>query len=80
MTTHEAKGRPTRSSSRQQTVPDQAVQSGSKELDRQSTGKKPEHEAARRYEDRPSNDGKHGDGEEESAAGPITTGQQAKSR
>lgn len=79
MTTNEAKGRPTQGSSRQQTVPNQAVQSGSKELDRQSTGKKPEQEAARRYEDRPSNDGKHGDGNEKSAAGPITTGQPSKS-
>ena len=79
MTTNEAKGRPTQSSSRQQTVPDQAVQSGSKELDRQSTSKKPEHEAARAYKDRPTNDGKHGDGSDEPAAGPITTGQPTKS-
>jgi hypothetical protein len=80
MTTHEAKGRPTQGGSRQQTEPDQGVQSGSKELDRQPAGGNPEREAARKYEDRPTNDGKHGDGSEESAAGPIATGKPNESR
>lgn len=80
MTTHEAKGRPTEHGSRQQTAHDQGVQSGSKELDRQPTGRKPEHEAARTYEDRPSNDGKHGDAADQSVAGPIATGQKNTSR
>lgn len=79
MTTHEAKGRPTQSGSRQQTEPNQGVQSGSKELDRKSTGRKPEQEAARKYADRPTNDGKHGDAEDEPASGPITTGQPTRS-
>lgn len=64
-------GRPTSTGTRQQTQTHQGVQSGSKALDRKSTGKSPEREAARRYQDRPADEGKHGDAADEPTERPI---------
>lgn len=69
--THEAAGRPTGAGSRQQTLPKQGVQSGSRSLDQRSTGDGPRKEAARRYQDRPADEGKHGDADQENSPGPI---------
>lgn len=68
---HEAAGRPTGTGSRQQTVPEQGVQSGSRSLDQRSTGDGPRQEAARRYQDRPADEGKHGDAADEPNPGPV---------
>ena len=57
MPTQDTPGRPTSSSSRQQTQPNQGTQSGSPELDSK--------DAAVKYRDRPANEGKHGDEAEE---------------
>jgi hypothetical protein len=57
MPTQDTPGRPKSSSSRQQTQPDQGIQSGSPELDSKDTKVK--------YRDRPADEGKHGDAAEE---------------
>ena len=57
--------------SRQQTQPNQGVQSGSPELDSKDAGTAVRQQ---RYRDRPANEGTHGDAGEESEAGPIATG------
>ncbi len=72
-TTPDTPGRPKPSSSRQQTEPGQGSQSGSPELDSRSSGKGPQREAARKYQDRPADEGKHGDGAEAPNAGPLAT-------
>jgi hypothetical protein len=59
--------------SRQQTHPKQGVQSGSPELDSSDAGPAMRH---RRYRDRPADEGTHGDADQESASGPMTTGTQ----
>ena len=69
---HDTAGRPKAKGSRQQTQPDQVLQSGSPELDRQSAGEKaPGHDRARHaiYHDRPAAEGTHGDGDEEPNSG-----------
>jgi hypothetical protein len=57
MPTQDTPGRPKSSSSRQQTQPEQGIQSGSPELDSKNTKVK--------YRDRPADEGKHGDAAEE---------------
>ena len=57
--------------SRQQTHPNQGVQSGAPELDSKDAGPAMRHQ---RYRDRPANEGTHGDAAQESEDGPITTG------
>lgn len=68
----ETPGRPKKTGSRQQTHPDQGLQSGSPELDRSSAGAKgPSRDQARNaiYHDRPADEGTHGDGDEEPNSG-----------
>ena len=66
-------GRPKPASSRQQTQHGQGSQSGSPQLDSKDTGKGPQREAAVRYQDRPANEGRHGDADEEPTPGPLAT-------
>lgn len=58
-------GRAKRSSSRQQIAPDQRTQTGSPELDRASS----ERDKKSKYKDRPADEGKHGDGDQEPNSG-----------
>lgn len=62
-------GRAKPSSSRQQTHPGQSTHTGSPEIDERSRGRdaqQPARKVAERaYDDRPSDDGKHGDGDQE---------------
>lgn len=65
----ETPGRPKSSSSRQQTHRDQSTQTGSPEIDKRNRDREAQ-EPARKvaevaYDDRPSEDGKHGDGDQE---------------
>jgi hypothetical protein len=65
-------GRPKPSSSRQQTHADQVTQTGSEELDADSARrarKKKSKQANVKYRDRPTDDGKHGDGDDEPNGG-----------
>ena len=65
-------GRPKKAGSRQQTHPEQVLQSGSPELDSASAGEKgPSRDQAHNaiYHDRPANEGTHGDGDEEPNSG-----------
>lgn len=65
-------GRPKTKSSRQQTNSDQALQSGSPELDRRGAGAKgpsPNQASNAVYHDRPAAEGTHGDGDEEPNSG-----------
>ena len=66
-------GRPKSASSRQQTQHEQGSQSGSLHLDSKSSGQGPEREAAKKYQDRPADEGKHGDADEEPNPGPLST-------
>jgi hypothetical protein len=68
--TPDTPGKPGKAS-RQQTHPDQGVQSGSPELDSADAGSPA---SQRRYRDRPADEGKHGDGDQDSESGPIQTG------
>jgi hypothetical protein len=69
-------GRPKSSSSRQQTQPHQVTQTGSPEVDAddggaaKDEGGAPEDDERVEYRDRPTDDGKHGDGHQEPNTGP----------
>ncbi len=58
-------GRTKPSSSRQQIAPDQRTQTGSPELDHASS----ERDRKSNYKDRPADEGKHGDGDQEPNSG-----------
>lgn len=65
-------GRAKPSSSRQQTDPDQVTQTGSPAIDKASARearKDKDDEEDAQYRDRPTDDGKHGDGHQEPNAG-----------
>lgn len=62
---HDTPGRPKPSSSRQQIVPDQGTQTGSPQIDRAS----PQSSPKSKYKDRPADEGKHGDGDQEPNSG-----------
>jgi len=61
-------GRPSSSSSRQQTHPNQGTQTGAPEIDRKSGDSVPREDMRKRgeatYHDRPTDDGMHGDGDQ----------------
>ena len=61
MPTRDTPGRPKPTASRQQTHPDQGTQSGSTEFDASHS---PSRQNSK-YRDRPADDGKHGDGDQE---------------
>jgi hypothetical protein len=67
--TQDTPGRAKSSSSRQQTQPDQGTQTGSPAIDRDSGKSVPKEKMHERgeehYRDRPSDEGKHGDGAQE---------------
>lgn len=66
--TQDTPGRAKPSSSRQQTEPEQVTQTGAPEIDEDGgqEGQQPARDLAKRaYDDRPSKDGKHGDGDQE---------------
>ena len=67
--TQDTPGRAKPSSSRQQTHPEQSTQTGAPDIDKRSRGRDAQ-EPARKvaevaYDDRPSDDGKHGDGHQQ---------------
>lgn len=63
--TQDTPGRAKPSSSRQQTAPDQRTQTGAPELDRDSAKRA----GKVKYRDRPAEEGKHGDGDQEPNSG-----------